>query len=217
MFKQAIRAPTTRPRAWLQLLGGLFIYGVAIPLMIRSGLGLGPWDAFHVGLSRLTGITIGTATILVGLVIVLGGMRLGMRPGHGTIANMILIGIFVDLILPWVPDAPNVWMAYTYYGLGIALTGLATGMYIGAGLGSGPRDGLILGISGSRDWSVGRVRTIIEFCALAGGWAMGAPIGIGTLLFATLSGPATQAGLELFGALPPRLTPPPGELESHVA
>lgn len=216
MFKQAIRAPATRPRAWAQLLGGLFAYGVAIPLMIRSGLGLGPWDAFHVGLSRLTGITVGVASIVVGLAIVLGSLRLGMHPGQGTIANMVLIGVFVDLILPWVPDAPGTVVAYLYYATGIALAGLATGMYIGAGLGSGPRDSLILGISRSRNWSVRRVRTMIEFGALAGGWLMGAPIGIGTVLFAVLSGPATQAGLELFGALPHR-TQPPEELQHQAA
>ncbi|MDR0787348.1 MAG: hypothetical protein LBG44_05725 [Gemmatimonadota bacterium] len=176
--------------------------------MIRSGLGLGPWDAFHVGISRLTGITIGTASILTGLMIVLGSMTLGIRPGQGTIANMILIGVFTDLVLPWIPDAPGVFIPYLYFGIGIALTGLSTGMYIGAGLGSGPRDSLMLGISQSRGWPIFPVRAGIELSALAGGWWMGAPIGIGTVLFAVFSGPAAQYGLQLFGVLPARNTPP---------
>jgi uncharacterized protein len=187
---------------WLQLLGGLFGFGLAVPLMIRSGLGLGPWDAFHVGVHRLTGISVGMASILVGLVIVLASLRLEIRPGPGTIANMLLIGIFIDLVLPLVPEAGGWRLGLTYYVAGIALAGLSTGMYMGAGLGNGPRDGLMLGISRYRGWPVRRVRTVIELSALLCGWAMGGAIGAGTLLFAVSIGPAAQLGLQLFGAAP---------------
>lgn len=188
---------------WVQLVVGLFGFGVAVPLMIQSGLGLGPWDAFHVGIHTLTGITVGMASILVGVVIVAASYPLGIRAGAGTVANMVLIGVFIDLVLPRLPEANGWWMGLGYYAAGIALAGLATGMYIGAGLGSGPRDGLMMGLSALGGWPVRRVRTGIELAALAGGWAMGGAVGPGTLFFAVAIGPAVQVGLQIFRALPP--------------
>lgn len=192
-----------RTGRWVQLVVGLLGYGLAVPLMIRSGLGLGPWDAFHVGLHNLTGISVGVASILVGLLIVIGSFRLGVRPGPGTIANMVLIGLFIDLIMPLIPDAGGWELGLAYFVVGIILSGVATGMYIGAGLGSGPRDGLMLGVSRLRGWPVRRVRTGIEMMALLAGWGMGGTVGVGTVLFAAAIGPAVQVGLQLFGALPP--------------
>jgi len=187
---------------WVQLMLGLFGFGIAVPLMLRSGLGLGPWDAFHVGIHNLTGITVGTASILVGLAIVLGSAPLGITPGPGTLANMVFVGIFIDLNLPFVPAADG-WVAgLVYYLAGIGMAGFSTGMYMGARLGNGPRDGLMVGLSSLRGIPVRRVRTAIELFALAGGWAMGGTIGVGTVLFAVTIGPATQVGLQLFGALP---------------
>jgi uncharacterized protein len=194
--------------AWVQLVLGLLGFGVAVPLMIRSGLGLGPWDAFHLGLHEWTGITVGTASILVGLIIVLGSLRLGIRPGPGTVANMVLVGVFIDLVSPIVPPADGLLAGFAYYTIAIALVGLATGMYMGAGLGNGPRDGLMLGLSVRRGWPVRRVRTVIELFVLAVGWTMGGPIGIGTVIFALTAGPATQLGLQLFGVLPRRQPAP---------
>jgi uncharacterized protein len=188
--------------AWIQLFAGLFGFGLAVPLMIHSGLGLGPWDAFHVGVHKLTGVTVGTAIIVVGFLIVLGSLKLGIRPGPGTVANMVLVGIFIDLVLPRVPDAPGWQTGLLYYLTGIALIGISTGMYMGARLGNGPRDGLMLGLSLRHGWPVRRVRTAIEISVLAGGWAMGGAIGVGTVLFAIASGPATQLGLQLFGVIP---------------
>lgn len=185
-------------RRWTQLVAGLAGYAIAIVLMIRSGLGLGPWDAFHVGLHRLTGISVGTASVLVGLGIVAGSWFIGVRPGPGTLANMLLIGIFIDLLLPTVPPAPSPSVGYPYHLAGILLTGFATGMYIAPGLGKGPRDGLVLGISDASGWSVRRVRTLIELAVLALGSAMGARVGIGTLLFAFGIGPVTQWSLQHF-------------------
>lgn len=182
-----------------QLVLGLLVYGFSLALMIRSSLGLGPWDAFHVGLHLMTGITIGTASILAGLVIVAGLLLMGVRPGVGTLANMVFIGVFVDLLLPVVPQAQGWIWPPIYFLSGIGLCGFATGLYIGAGLGKGPRDGLMIGLSQRTGWPVRRVRTLIEISVLAGGWLMGGTVGLGTVIFALLIGPVTQWGLQLFG------------------
>lgn len=191
--------PAVRLRAWVQLLFGLVLFGLAVALMIRSHLGLGPWDAFHVGVSTITGISVGLATILVGVAIVAGSYAINVRPGIGTLANMVLIGVFIDVFMPLVPDAPNLAWAFGYFMSGIVLCAVATGMYIAAGLGKGPRDGLMIGISQRTGWRVGRVRTGIEVSVLACGWLMGGTVGLGTILFAATIGPATQWGLQLFG------------------
>lgn len=193
---------TSALRAWTQLLAGLLGFGLAVALMIRSGLGLGPWDAFHFGLHRWSGITVGTASIVVCLVIVLGSLRIGIRPGWGTVANMILIGIFVDLLLPVVPEANGLWLGLAFHLSGIVVAGLATGFYIAAGLGKGPRDGLMIGVAEHTGWSVRRVRTGIEVVVLFAGWLMGGTVGVGTLLFAFGIGPVTQWGLQVCGVSP---------------
>lgn len=185
-------------RRWAQLLLGLFVYGLACALMIRSEFGLGPWDAFHVGLHRLTGLSVGAASIVVGVAIVGGTWLIGVRPGLGMLANMVLIGVFIDLLLPAVPSATG-WLRPAYHVAGTVLTGFATGLYIAPGLGEGPRDGMMLGIAARTGWSVRRVRTAIELTVLALGWALGATVGLGTIVFALGIGPATQWGLRLFG------------------
>lgn len=200
------------PRAWTQLVTGLFAYGLAIALMVRSRLGLGPWDAFHVGIHNLTGMSIGVASIVVGMVIVAGSWFIGIRPGWGTVANMILIGVFLDLLLPVLAPAADWRVGAAYYLAGIVICGLATGFYIAAGLGKGPRDGLMIGLSQRSGWPVGRVRTAIEVSVLALGWAMGGAVGVGTLLFAFGIGPATQWGLRVCGVAEAARRPPTEEL-----
>ncbi|MHB1223928.1 MAG: YczE/YyaS/YitT family protein [Gemmatimonadaceae bacterium] len=180
---------------------GLFGYGVAIVFMIQSRLGLGPWDAFHVGISRLTPLSIGVASIVTGLAILVGSRLLGARIGAGTLANMVLIGVFIDLLLPHVPQARGWMMGLAYYLPALAMIGLCTGMYIAARLGSGPRDGLMLAVADRTGWPVRRVRTLIELSALGAGWAMGGQVGVGTVLFAAAVGPAAQWGLRLFGVI----------------
>jgi uncharacterized protein len=187
---------------WAQLLSGLLGIGIAAPLMIRSGLGLGPWDAFHVGIHHLTGMSVGVASIGVGLVVLLFSTLFGVRPGAGTVANMVLIGIFIDLLLPRVPEAPDFVAGLGYYAVAIVLGGLSTGMYMGAGLGHGPRDGLMMGVSRRSGWQVRRVRTTIELAALFGGWMMGGTVGVGTVIFAVCIGPVVQLSLHLFGERP---------------
>jgi uncharacterized membrane protein YczE len=192
---------------WTQFMAGLFGFGLSIALMMRSDLGLGPWDAFHVGLHDLTGISVGTASILAGVVIVLGTSFIGERPGIGTLVNMVMIGVFLDLILPYVPVAHGWAWGLAYFLAGIALCGFSTGMYIAPGLGKGPRDGLAIRVSERSGWPVRRVRTLVELAVLGAGWAMGGPVGVGTILFSVLIGPSMQWGMQLFGLLPRKVSP----------
>jgi uncharacterized protein len=185
-------------RAWAQLIVGLSGFALAIVLMIRSGLGLGPWDAFHVGLSRQTGVSVGAASIVTGLGVIAGSWAIGIRPGPATVLNMVLIGGLIDLLMPFFPPAPSLAWACALYAAAIALCGVATGCYLAARLGEGPRDGLILGLSARTGFSVRAVRTGVELAALLLGWWMGARVGAGTLIFALGIGPAMQWGMRLF-------------------
>lgn len=184
---------------WVQLACGIIIFGLSAALMIQSGLGLGPWDALHVGLHRLTGMSVGIATIIVGAVIVAGTYLIKVRPGAGTLANMVFIGVFTDVFLVYVPPVSGLPFQLAVFMGGVMLCAFATGLYISAGLGKGPRDGLMIGISQLSGWRVGPVRTGIEVIVLIVGWLMGGTVGIGTLIFAATIGPATQWGLRLFG------------------
>ncbi|MDF1502563.1 hypothetical protein [Roseisolibacter sp. H3M3-2] len=191
--------PSSPARRWAQLVFGLLGWGAAAALMIRSGLGVGPWDAFHQGLHLRLGVGIGVASVGVGLSVLLLSLPFGIRPGAGTLANMVLIGATIDVLLPVVPPAAGWGWGLAYHLGGIALAGWMTGAYIGAGLGSGPRDGLVLEVARRTARPVRRVRTAFELSALAGGWALGGRLGVGTVLFAVLVGPAMQWGLRRWG------------------
>lgn len=204
-FAPAVPIPRSLPARWTQFTLGMLAAAVATALMVRAGIGLGPWDAFHLGLHRLTTLSVGMAAGVTSLAIVLGGLAFGVRPRFGTFVNPVLFGLFVDLVLPVTPapaGAARLAIAAVYLLAGIALTGAATGMYIAAGLGAGPRDGLMVAIAARTGWPVQRVRMAIELFALAGGWLMGGTIGIGTVVYALGIGPAAQRGLRRFGALP---------------
>lgn len=194
----------------LQLIAGLFAWAFAIALFIRSGLGLGPWDAFHYGMHLQTGISVGMASILAGLIIVGVNLTLRVRPGIATMLNMVLIGAFTDLLLPLVPDATTLPLAVAYFTAAIPLTGLASGLYIGAGFGHGPRDGLMVALTIRTGWSVRVIRTLIEASVLVLGWLMGGTVGIGTVVVTLTIGHAVQWGLQLFGAAPPPADIPAG-------
>lgn len=180
---------------WGQLILGLAAWAVAVALMIRSGLGLGPWDAFHVGFAGLADVSIGTASVLTSVVVLAIGFAVGMKPGLGTLANILAIGLLVDATLPLVPEAPHWGVGLGYYAAAIALIGAGTGLYIGARLGAGPRDGLMVALSRRSGWPVGRVRAGIELTVLLLGWLMGARLGVGTVLFAVGIGPSVQWGM----------------------
>ena len=171
-----------------QLLGGLLLFGASLALLVRSRLGLDPWDVFHQGLAIQSGIPIGTVTILVGAVVLLLWIPLGQRPGIGTIANVILVGLSLDATLAMMPIPTDLGVRWVYLVAGIVLNGIATGAYIGASLGPGPRDGLMVGLA-DRGHSLRVVRTTIELTVLVVGWLLGGTVGIGTVLFAVAIGP----------------------------
>jgi uncharacterized membrane protein YczE len=191
-------------RRLLQLYIGLLVYGLAGALQVRSGLGLDPWDVFHQGIAEHVGLQIGTVLILVGAAVLLLWIPLHQKPGLGTISNVVLVGVSMNLSLDWLPT-PSVWEArVAYMVVGVVLTGLATGMYIGANFGAGPRDGLMTGLARVTGRSIRVSRTAIEVTVLAVGWLLGGTVGIGTVVFALAIGPLAQIFLPIF-ALKPRV------------
>lgn len=204
MPHRALSARPARPLAarWAQLVVGFAGWGLAAALMIRAELGVGPWDAFHVGVHLLTGIGIGTASIVTGAAILLLSLPFGVRPGLGTLANMVGIGLFMNAFLPLIPAARGWPVGVAYFAAGLVLAGWFTGVYVAADLGSGPRDGLVLRLAQRTGRSVRLVRAAIELSVLGAGWAMGGPLGVGTLLFAAGIGPSMQWGLARWGVLP---------------
>jgi uncharacterized membrane protein YczE len=189
-------------RRLVQLYGGLVLYGVSNAMLVLAGLGLDPWDVFHQGLARQTGISIGTWVIIVGAMVLLLWIPLRQRPGLGTISNVVVIGLALDATLAVAPEPQHQAARWACLLGGIALNGFATGCYIGARFGPGPRDGLMTGLA-ARGHSIRAVRTAIELAVLATGFLLGGTVGIGTLLYAVSIGPLAHV-------LIPLLTVPPG-------
>jgi uncharacterized membrane protein YczE len=157
-------------------------------MLLLAGLGLDPWDVLHQGLSRRLGLGVGTWAIIVGFAVLLLWIPLRQRPGIGTIANVVIVGAVIDLILATVPAPHGLALRIVVLVGGVVLNGIATGAYIGAGLGPGPRDGLMVGLA-ARGRSIRVVRTTIEVCVLAIGWALGGTVGVGTIVYALSIGP----------------------------
>jgi uncharacterized membrane protein YczE len=178
-----------------RLLLGLVLCGLGIALMVRADLGLGPWDVLHQGVSERTGIPIGTVGILVGLAVLALWLPLRERMGIGTVCNVIVIGVVIDLTLLVLVEPSSTALRVTFLLLGAFLFGPGSGFYIGARLGPGPRDGLMTALA-ARGPSVRLVRTGIELTALAIGFLLGGSVGAGTLLFALTIGPNVQWFLE---------------------
>lgn len=195
-----------RRRRLAQLLPGLASCGFGLALMVLADLGLGPWEALHQGLSARTGIPIGTTGILVGVLVLVGWIPMHQRPGIGTLCNVAGIGLVIDAVLAVAPEPNGLVARAACLAVGIVAVGLGSGLYIGAGLGPGPRDGLMTGLA-ARGHSLRLVRTLIELSALAAGWALGGSVGVGTVAFAVTIGPLVQAFLGRL-ALPPVLTAP---------
>lgn len=185
-----IRGPLL-PRRLTQLVIGLVLFGTGVGLMIQSGLGLSPWDVLHQGLALRFGLTIGAWTIITSMVVLLAWIPLKERYGIGTVLNAIIIGVMIDVIGAVVPAAGTTLLQWTMLLGGILLVGVASGMYIGANLGPGPRDGLMTGIA-KRGPSIRLTRSMIEVSVLIVGWLLGGTFGIGTVLFALLIGPLVQ-------------------------
>jgi uncharacterized membrane protein YczE len=188
-------------RRLLQLYAGLVLYGASMALQIRAGLGLDPWDVFHQGVAERTGLSFGTVVILTGAIVLLAWIPLRQRPGFGTVSNVFVIGIAVDVALAVLPHAGSAPVAVAMLLSGVGLNGLAGGAYIGAGLGPGPRDGLMTGLVRRPGGSIRVVRTSLEIGVLVAGAALGGRVGIGTVVYAVSIGPIVHAVL-------PRLTVP---------
>ena len=185
-------------RRLIQLILGLALYGAAVGVMVRANLGLGPWSVFHQGLANHTGLTIGLITNGLGAALLLLWIPLRQRPGIGTIANVLLIGTTADLTLAVLPPLEGMALRVAAMLFAVLLTGVASGLYIGAGLGPGPRDGLMTGVVKLTGWPIGPVRTGIELIVLALGWLLGGTVGVGTLLYAFAVGPLVGVFLPLF-------------------
>ncbi|MGI5329182.1 YczE/YyaS/YitT family protein [Actinomadura nitritigenes] len=202
-------------RRLVQLYAGLALYGLGIALQVASGLGNDPWDVFHQGLARRFGLSIGTWIIIAGAVVMLAWIPLRQRPGLGTISNVLLVGACADLFL-WVLPSPDALAPrWAFLLLGVVVGGFATGCYIGAGLGPGPRDGLMTGLA-ARGHSIRVVRTGIELGVLAVGWLLGGTVGVGTVLYAVAIGPLSHVFLPALRIKIPE-TPAPSEDPEPVA
>jgi len=185
-------------RRLIQLLLGLSLYGASMGLMVRAGLGLDPWDVFHQGLAGRVGLSIGLVVNIVGAAVLLLWIPLRQWPGIGTIANVLVIGTAMDLSLLALPDLHGLPLRGAGLALAVVANGVAGALYIGAGLGPGPRDGLMTGLARRTGWPIRRVRTGIELTVLAAGWLLGGTVGVGTVLYAFAIGPLVQAFLPLF-------------------
>lgn len=193
--------------AWVRLFAGLWLFAAGVVLGLRSGLGVAPWDVLHDGIRQVTPLSFGTATILVGVVLVAVALAAGIRPGPGTLANMLTIGLFADAMLATGIagdlDARPLPLRLLAVAGGVALVAIGTALYIGAGLGSGPRDSLMLALSGRMRVRVGVVRALIEGSVLVVGWLLGGAAGVGTVLYAFGIGPAVELAFRLLRVQPP--------------
>lgn len=193
------------PARYALLMLGLFLYGLALRLMLNAGLGLAPWEALHLGLAhqaqaRGWPLSIGLVSILTGVVIVaLSTTLLREKIGPGTLLNVIFIGVWLDLLGRVVPLAGPLPLRLAFFGAGLGLLGVATGVYVAARLGAGPRDGLVLGLRRVTGWPVAPVRTGVEALVVLLAWLVGGSVGWGTLAFAVGVGPCMAFGLGLFG------------------
>jgi len=177
-----------RVRRLVQLYAGLVLFGVSSSMLLLAGLGVDPWDVFHQGLSRRFGLGVGTWAIIVGVLVLLLWIPLRQRPGFGTLSNVVIVGLVIDAMLALVPPVHEFPAQVAVMLGGVVLNGIATGLYIGAGLGPGPRDGLMTGLA-ARGHSIRVVRTSIELTVLVTGWLLGGTVGVGTVVYALCIGP----------------------------
>ncbi|GAA1508334.1 membrane protein [Sphaerisporangium rubeum] len=191
MSETVLPIPISLSSRLIRLYAGLALYGAGVGLQIRSGLGNDPWDVFHQGLAVRTGLSVGTWIILVGALVMVFWIPLRQRPGLGTVSNIVLLGLFADLAIWLAPEPGPLAVRVAYLLAAVVLVGGATGLYIGAAFGPGPRDGLMTGLH-RLGLSVRVARTMIEVTVLAAGWLLGGTVGAGTVVFAFAIGPVTQ-------------------------
>lgn len=189
-------------RRLVQLYVGLSLYGVSTAMFVRASLGADPWNVFHLGVGKVVSLDIGTVMILTGVVVLLFWIPLRQRPGLGTISNVIVLGLTADATLTVLSTPDSLWLKALLLMAAVVLNALAAGMYIGAGFGAGPRDGLMTGIHARTGWSVRVIRTTIEVTVLIIGFLLGGSVGIGTLVYALAIGPLIQICLPWFRIAP---------------
>ncbi|MGY1726871.1 YitT family protein [Geodermatophilus sp. SYSU D01062] len=191
------------PRRLVQLYAGLALYGASMALLVRSSLGVTPWDVLHQGLAQRLGWSLGLVTVVVGALVLLAWIPLRERLGIGTVSNVVVIGVAVDGTLAVLPAPSHLAVQAAFAVSGIVLNAVATAAYVGVHLGPGPRDGLMTGLVRRTGGSVRLVRTTIEVAVVATGWLLGGTLGVATVAYALAIGPLTQALL-------PRLSVRPG-------
>jgi uncharacterized membrane protein YczE len=183
-----------------RLVLGLVTFGLGIAMMAEAGLGLGPWEAFHQGIARQTGLELGTVSILLGIPILVLWWPLGERPGIGTLLNVVLIGSSTNVALALLPTPPDVALVARLALMlgGVVVIAVGSGLYLSTDLGPGPRDGLMTGLHHRFGWSIRRARTVVELSVLGLGWLLGGTVGLGTVVFALGIGPLVQVALGVF-------------------
>lgn len=189
-------------RRLLQLYFGLSLYGLSTAMFVRADLGADPWNVFHLGVAKLLSLDIGTVMIATGALVLLLWIPLRQRPGLGTISNVVVIGLAADAALAMIPMLDQLLPRSALLASAIVVNAIATAMYIGAGFGSGPRDGLMTGVHARTGWSVRSIRTVIELTVLLIGWLLGGTLGVGTVLYALTIGPLIQLCLPWFRFVP---------------
>ncbi len=185
-------------RRLLQLYVGLCLYGISTGMFVQANLGADPWDVFHLGVGKVFSLDIGTVMILTGALVLLLWIPIRQRPGLGTISNVIVLGLAANATIVVIPTPESLWLQSGMMVIAVILNALATGMYIGAGFGPGPRDGLMTGIHARTGWSIRGIRTTIEVTVLVIGYFLGGSVGIGTLVYALAIGPLIQLCLPWF-------------------
>lgn len=189
-------------RRLLQLYFGLSLYGLSTAMFVRADLGADPWNVFHLGVAKLLALDIGTVMIATGALVLLLWIPLRQRPGLGTISNVVVLGLAADAALSVIPTLSDILPRSGLLAGAIVVNAIATAMYIGAGFGSGPRDGLMTGVHARTGWSVRSIRTVIELSVLLIGWLLGGTLGVGTVLYALTIGPLIQLCLPWFRFVP---------------
>jgi uncharacterized membrane protein YczE len=191
-----------RTNSWyrlIKLLVGLFIYGIGVALLVHAAIGIAPWDVLAQGISIQSGISFGQATIVVSLLVMLLWIPLRVHVGLGSVLNAILIGVFADIVLAWLPDLNGYWQQLTMFMAGLLIVAYATGLYISCGMGKGPRDGLMIGLATKLQRPFWQVRTSVEILVVTAGFLLGGQVREGTLIFALSIGYLNQLSLRLFG------------------
>ena len=185
-------------RRWSQLLSGLFLFGFSAAMMLRANIGVDPWTVFAEGFYVRWGFSFGWVIVISGLAVLLIWIPLRQRPGIGTILNALLVGPSMEVGLALVETPETLPQRIVLFASGLLMMGIASGLYIGARFGPGPRDGLMVGFNARFGWPMWAVRTGVESTVLAIGWALGGTFGVGTIVFAVLIGPLAQRAIMVF-------------------